>query len=358
MLYYSDYLQLEKLIHAQHCVSGKGGEPAHDEMLFIIIHQAYELWFKQILFELDWALKEFSKTTISDEIILTLTSRFERIIVIFKLLVRQIGILETMTPMDFLEFRDQLVPASGFQSFQFRLIETKLGLRRPNKREFVNRLSDEHRKIIIDAENSPSLFDLVDAWLARTPFLELKKFSFLKEYRQAIFKTLDKEEKIILNNDLLTETEKQIQHQQWLQTKSNIAILFDPDQFQQKIEAGEWRLSYNATIAALFISLYRHYPILNLPYRVLSSLISVDELMSRWRSNHILMVKRMVGSKMGTGGSAGAAYLEKAARENTVFHDFSKLAIFMMPSSTLPDLSSDHDQLLGYLYQHDKEECV
>jgi len=352
LLYYSDYLQLDKLLDAQHRVSEKLDKPVHDEMLFIIIHQAYELWFKQIIFELDWVLREFAKPIINDAIILKLISRFERILAIFKLLVGQISILETMTPMDFLNFRDYLIPASGFQSFQFRLIETKLGLRRSNSSEFQNRLSDAHRKLIVEAESNPSLFELVETWLARTPFVETKKFSFLKEYRSAIYSTIDKDEKIILENSLLTETEKQIQHKQWKQTKQNIEVLFDPDLFQKKIDAGDWRLSHNATTSALFISLYRHYPILNLPYRILSSLINVDALMTQWRSNHVLLVKRMVGTKIGTGGSSGSKYLEKATRENAVFQDFANLVIYMMPSSTLPDLSSDHDQLLGYLYQH------
>jgi tryptophan 2,3-dioxygenase len=130
-MYYTDYLGLNKILTAQHPVSCEdGNEPAHDEMLFIIIHQAYELWFKQILFELEFIINVFKKDTIDDnsEDLNLVRHRLRRIIKILELLTQQITILDTMTPLDFLEFRNLLIPASGFQSVQFRLIEASLGL--------------------------------------------------------------------------------------------------------------------------------------------------------------------------------------------------------------------------------------
>ena len=114
--YYGDYLQLDKIINAQHPVSFKEGlQPAHDEMLFIIIHQAYELWFKQILFEVDAVSASLSKPTLNDNSndLQTVVHRLKRVATILKVLVQQVDILETMTPMDFLDFRDMLKPASG-----------------------------------------------------------------------------------------------------------------------------------------------------------------------------------------------------------------------------------------------------
>src|SRR6185437_4622499 len=116
-MYYNDYLQLDAILTAQNPESFKpGNEPAHDEMLFIIIHQAYELWFKQILFELDYILKLFSKEKINDnsEDLNLVLHRLNRIIKIFELLNQQVSILDTMTPLDFLEFRNLLTPSSGF----------------------------------------------------------------------------------------------------------------------------------------------------------------------------------------------------------------------------------------------------
>ena len=126
--YYQDYLSLEKILDSQDLISDKFEQHAHDEMLFIIIHQIYELWFKQILYELDDLLTIFGEGEINEAHVATAVTRLDRIIEIQKILIDQIRVLETMTPMDFLDFRDFLIPASGFQSLQFRLIENKLGL--------------------------------------------------------------------------------------------------------------------------------------------------------------------------------------------------------------------------------------
>ena len=127
-VYYGEYLQLDKIIDAQAPVSfNENNEKAHDEMLFIIIHQAYELWFKQILFEVNSVTEIMAKTAMDDNStdLQTVVHRLKRVTTILKVLVQQIDILETMTPMDFLDFRDMLRPASGFQSWQFKIIEAK-----------------------------------------------------------------------------------------------------------------------------------------------------------------------------------------------------------------------------------------
>src|ERR671928_1532902 len=120
-LSYNKYLRVQDLIKLQDCLSS----PAHhDELLFITVHQAYELWFKQILHELDAAIQ-----FLLDDRLPAATRAIERIVEIEKLLVQQIHILETMTPISFLAFRDELNPASGFQSMQFREIEFSSGLK-------------------------------------------------------------------------------------------------------------------------------------------------------------------------------------------------------------------------------------
>jgi len=120
-LTYTRYLALDELLAAQRPTSGE-----HDEMLFIVIHQVYELWFKQILHEigrLDSAFQEKDLTA--------LLTTFKRVLTILKTLVAQVDVLETMSPISFLSFRERLESASGFQSAQFRRIEIKLGKRDP-----------------------------------------------------------------------------------------------------------------------------------------------------------------------------------------------------------------------------------
>ena len=141
LLNYSDYLKLEEILNNQKLKSAERGTPAHDEMLFIIIHQVYELWFKQIIHELDSVLLMFSKVSISESDVSLSVTRLDRIIEIQKILIDQVRILETMTAMDFLEFRDHLFPSSGFQSSQFRKLENKLGLKKTDR---INSVSYTH----------------------------------------------------------------------------------------------------------------------------------------------------------------------------------------------------------------------
>lgn len=135
-LSYGKYLRLDRLLSAQKLESARHGRLAHDEMLFIITHQAYELWFKQILFELDAVQATFARDRVDDRDIGQVTRGLDRVTEILKLVVLQLDVLETMTPLDFLEFRDLLYPASGFQSAQFREIEVRLGLRPEDRLRF------------------------------------------------------------------------------------------------------------------------------------------------------------------------------------------------------------------------------
>ena len=121
---------MDRLLSAQELESESQGHAVHDEMLFIVVHQAYELWFKQILWELDDLLRIFGKDQVDETDMGTAHARLRRIVEIETVLIQQIDVLETMTPLDFLDFRDLLFPASGFQSVQFRMVENKLGMRR------------------------------------------------------------------------------------------------------------------------------------------------------------------------------------------------------------------------------------
>ena len=119
-IHYNSYLQIDKLLECQTLRSEELGVPAHDEMLFIITHQVYELWFKQMNHELRSVLDLFDDGTVNEKNMGVAVARLHRVGEILELMIKQIGILETMTPLDFLDFRSYLFPASGFQSFQFR----------------------------------------------------------------------------------------------------------------------------------------------------------------------------------------------------------------------------------------------
>lgn len=242
-LSYNKYLRVPDLIALQDCLS----DPAHhDELLFITVHQAYELWFKQILHEIDAVITQANENR------LTAAARsLRRVVEIEKLLINQIHILETMTPISFLGFRDELNPASGFQSMQFREIEFASGLKQASiLNEFRD---DEFSRVRLQKRLVTP--DLADAF-----------FAALRG------RGLDAPAK----EDASDETENKRRY-----GKRTQAVLEVLTHFEQRPEE----------------------------FQLAEALLEHDEYFSLWRSHHIKMVERMVGSKRGTGGSDGVGYL-------------------------------------------------
>jgi tryptophan 2,3-dioxygenase len=355
-LYYGDYLQLGTLLSAQVPESTRHGATVHDEMLFIVVHQAYELWFKQILWELDSILEIFSQETVAEQDMGTVVSRLRRISEIQKLLVDQIAVLETMTALDFLEFRDYLFPASGFQSVQFRMVENKLGLRRQDRLllagdEYTGRLVAEDRAAVEELEASPSLFDLVERWLERTPFLDHGDFSFWAAYREAVHARIQADRVVVESNPNLTHEERKIQLEEFDRVEDQYQAMFDPAQHAIEQAAGRLRLTQRAFQAAVFITLYRDQPALQEPYRMLELLMDIDEGFTTWRYRHAQMTMRMIGRRVGTGGSAGAKYLEKSAGRSRVFADLLSLSTFLVPRSDRPDLPPEIVESMRFKFE-------
>ncbi len=324
-VYYADYLQLEKIVDAQDPESFKEGrEPAHDEMLFIIIHQAYELWFKQILFEVNSVIDIMNKPVVNDNSpeMQTVVHRLKRVVTILKVLVQQIDIMETMTPMDFLDFRDMLRPASGFQSYQFKVLEAKLGLKfehRHGQNYYTSQLKEKDIAIIKDAESGKSVIELINAWLERMPFITE---DFWKNYQQVYVGSLAEAEK---NNAAAFETI-----------------------FNTADENVERNLTPKACRSALFIMMYHGYPMLEQPFQLLDTLLEIDNQLSNWRSRHINMVQRMIGTRIGTGGSTGAGYLKAAMDKHYIFKEIGQLNSFLVDRKKLPVLGKEVGEKLGY----------
>lgn len=345
-VHYGSYLQLDKLLDLQIRESERAGRPAHDEMLFIIVHQAYELWFKQILFELDAVQAVFADARVDDRAIARATRALDRIHEILKLGVNQLDVLETMTPLDFLDFRDMLRPASGFQSAQFRLIEIRLGLRASDRlayegRSFEARLESPGREKVAATAGQPSLFEQLDAWLGRTPFIERGGYRFREAYRQAVVEMLEGDIGHLSAHPTLAEPAREAEVAALRQALSRFEALFDEARHAEEAAQGSWRLSWRALQAALFITLYRDEPALQVPFGLLSRLMDIDETMTLWRYRHALMVQRMIGLKTGTGGSSGHDYLARTAERHRVFGDLFTLSTYLIPRSALPPLPEE-----------------
>jgi tryptophan 2,3-dioxygenase len=327
-VHYHDYLQLDKILNAQFPESDKLQLPAHDEMLFIVIHQAYELWFKQLHHEVDSVAAIMNKPALNDNSpeLQTVVHRLSRCVTILRVLVHQIDIMETMTPMDFLDFRDMLRPASGFQSWQFKELEAKLGLKfehRHGKEYYTAQLRPEQVDLIKKAEGSKSVLDLLNSWLERMPFLkEGADDSFWNGYKTSYQSSLAEAEK----NNI-----------------GGFDDIFSSEQWEGR------SLSPAACRAALFIMLYRGYPLLQLPFQLLNVLLEIDEQLSSWRYRHMNMVHRMIGTRIGTGGSTGKDYLKAAADKHYIFREIAQLNSFLIERRKLPLLSHAMEMRLGFV---------
>jgi len=241
-LNYGGYLRIRELTSLQKLLSDP---PQHDEMLFIIIHQIYELWFKELLNEIDSIIQ---RLTTGD--ILGAHRLLRRCIEIERVLISQVAVLETMTPVDFLNFRDELMPASGFQSAQFREIEIASGLK---ERRFLA----HYRK---DSEE----------------YLQLESRMKRPSIREAF-------------EDLLQNMGFNIRGEQTPPDTGEVS-----------------QRQYMMELSRLFLDADQHYSL----FLLAESLIEYDEMFALWRLRHVKMVERMIGSKTGTGGSEGAAYLK------------------------------------------------
>lgn len=364
-MYYGNYLQIPSLLNLQHPQSAKLGAEAHDETLFIIVHQVYELWFKQIIHELKSVSAIFSQSFIVEETLSTVVQRLQRVNMIQGLLNEQFAVMETMTPMDFLEFRSLLVPASGFQSVQFREIEIMMGLpqaRLGGHQCFLDRLSLPDRQYLEAVGKRPSLLELLEKWLTRTPFLAAKGLSdfsemarqqeegfyFWPEYRRVVEDMLQEDRLAIVANSHLDEQQREAQLENLLATTKTFESLFDVQAYAKQRAEGKRYFSQKAMLGVLFISLYREQPLLSMPYQVLRLLMDFDESLSTWRYRHALMAHRMLGAKMGTGGTSGHHYLKMVAGQNRIFTDLFDLASFIIPKSKLPKLPKEIKKNLNF----------
>ena len=241
-LTYARYLRLETLLGLQVPASDP---PEHDETLFIVIHQVYELWFRLLLHEFEKVERDFSKGELFEAI-----ATWKRVRMVLKTLVAQIDVLETMTPMSFLTFRDRLEAASGFQSTQFREMEFLLGHKRPEMLEHLPQ-GDPARVALERRLNARSLVDHF--------------YDFLAGLGVAIPEGLRR-------RDLRAPNEP------------------------------------NAEIQEALVKLYRGRPDVAI---LLELMTDFDEGLQEWRYRHVMMVQRTIGNKMGTGGSLGVDYLRK-----------------------------------------------
>ncbi|KAG7173017.1 Tryptophan 2-3-dioxygenase-like, partial [Homarus americanus] len=288
----------------------------------------------KIIFEIDSVREIFSQEEVDEHKMLEIVKRMQRVTLILKLCVDQFLILETMTPLDFMEFRDYLSPASGFQSYQFRLLENKLGVKgelrvRYNQENYSKVFGDEPEvyKAIKTSEEEPSLQNLE------------RGFNFWDKYKLAVDNILDEQ----LRDAEAEESENLRSYMtgQHKKRREMFNSIFDVRVHNALMARGERRLTHKGLQGALMISFYREEPRFNQPHQLLTLLMDVDSLMTKWRYNHVMLVQRMIGSQqIGTGGSSGYQYLRSTLSDRyKVFLDLFNLSTFLLPRNSVPPLT-------------------
>ncbi len=240
---YSTYLKVGELLDLQECMSvdPDSGEPEHDETLFIIIHQVYELWFKQMLHELDRVVVHLDSNSVH-----AAQHQLKRVLKILKTLVGQVDILETMTPAEFASFRSFLANASGFQSAQFRELEFLLGIK---DRIQIDWFAGEEAERLDRRFNAPTIWDAF-VWMLHRQDRPIPNVVLDRDVRQPV-----------VGNEIVQST---------------------------LVEA------YGSDVGLAGLC---------------ETMTDLDEGLQEWRYRHVMMVRRTIGTKPGTGGSDGAAYL-------------------------------------------------
>lgn len=335
---YGEYLRLPEILAAQ-----SPGRPLlhHDEMLFIIVHQVYELWFKLILHELTAARDLLvglpapgGRRRVPESDIPRIVAHLTRVIETQRILLDQFRVIETMPPLHFLAFRDRLAPASGFQSVQFRELEALAGLAEAERADspagsLAEPFSEAERRRVAARRRETSLATALVDWLSRTP-VELA-FPGFREAFFAAFRTWVTEQAAL---------HRQSAHLNPAQVAAIEARLHGQVDACRRFLEGEDEPTGRAHAAFVFITTYRTEPLLVWPHALIERIVEFEENLRKWRFAHARMVERMIGVRTGTGGSPGVDYLDHTAFRYRLFGNLLIGRSFLVPRERLPDLPS------------------
>jgi len=352
---YWEYIKVEELLALQGGDEGDEAKLENDEVLFIVVHQVYELWFKLILRELTGARDIFRKNPVPDVDLNRATRSFRRVVTIFEQAIQHFRVMETLTTRDYLEFRDRLIPASGFQSAQLREIEILLGLddavRLPLGREgsYKEALKTEEglpspatRRVEARIANGPSLRTVLYDWLSRTPIDGASTIEaadrflaqFIEAHRGESWSRLWRGGQSLSSDDL---TRLRARYEQ--EIANTVTFLRAEDVKEASPDERAYLRRVRAAI--VFLESYRELPKLTLPREVIDSVLEMEQAMIVWRQRHARMVERVIGRRTGTGGSAGVDYLDQTALRYRIFNDLWGVRSLLLRKTTLPPLEHE-----------------
>ena len=297
---YSEYLRLEELLKLQTGVEGETRNISNDELHFILVHQNFELWFKLVINELTCTRNILSSDYVEETKLPQAVHHMERVIETFKLMSQQWRVMETLEPQDFLNFRDELGTASGFESFQMREMESLMG----------SKWIDS--KLVGKPETSNSLYYVTCDWLERTPI------------QGSVYGSTNDEKNV---DDFIADY--LLAHKKlYPDTNKDAVNFFEEESSLRRRRAG-----------LVFIESYRELPLLAWPRKLISTLIELEQSMILWRTSHARMVERMIGRRIGTGGSSGVDYLDMTTKYR-VFVDLWAVRSILIKKEALPELKN------------------
>jgi tryptophan 2,3-dioxygenase len=351
---YWEYLRLEELLALQGGVEREEKALSNDEVLFISVHQVYELWFKLILRELTAARDLFTADPVAEQQLSGAVRSLKRAIAILRVAIGHWEVMETLTTREFLAFRDKLLPASGFQSAQMRQIEVLMGLlaaeRAPVGLEegWMDALrgrdgasTPAFARVEAQLADRPTLKEAIDEWLHRTPIdgcdshradAPERLSEFLEAFLAAHAHETDATAARSVSIAKSSADAKSIRAR-YESEKTAVRSFFAPSE----AEGGARRARIRA--AMLFIETYRELPLLAWPREVLDGLVELEELFVVFRQRHARMVERVIGRRTGTGGSSGVDYLDATARYR-IFRDLWAIRTLQIRRAAAPALKS------------------
>ncbi|MEQ1503944.1 MAG: tryptophan 2,3-dioxygenase family protein [Myxococcota bacterium] len=351
---YWDYLELDRLLQLQGGLEHDDRAMLADELHFIVVHQTYELWFKLVLRCLRIGRDALGAPRVAEEAIPTVVHYLRRVNAILDLGTAQFAVMETMTPQGFLDFRDKLVPASGFQSFQLRELEILIGLDDADRVRLGNVDPLSHieqaaldtpagrlaKARITAARSERTVRDCLDDWLFRTPIQgsspgdpddDAAVAGFLSEY----LGRMDQNHELALGRMLaiLGGADPAPLHKRFTTMRDQARAFLNGEDVPEPLRARRRRIR----AGALFIESYRELPLLSWPRLLLDTVVELEEQFVLFRHRHARMVERMIGRRVGTGGSGGVEYLDKTT-EYRMFRDLWAIRTVLLPKSEVPAL--------------------
>lgn len=366
---YWDYLGLDRLLGLQGGIEGDESALVSDELLFIVVHQTYELWFKMVLRELREAVGWLGRGVVDEQSVPEVVHHLRRVGQILRLAVEQFHVMETLTPQDFLGFRDKLVPASGFQSFQMRELEIVLGLDAANRETYGKTDALDHIREL--AERSPAgalawerlstassaagegftLRHVLHQWLHRTPIEgsspgqpgdDAVVDDFLARYRDALSVHHEEQIQRLAATGLTAADEVEARFARSAEQARRFLAAEDlvAEHLPDGVDIAEAR-RYRRRVRAglLFIESHRQLPLLAWPRLLVDTVVEVEEQLVLWRTRHARMVERVIGRRVGTGGSSGVDYLDRTTRHR-VFADLWTVRTLLLPKRHVPPVQN------------------